>query len=62
MLLSVQAEVSEGPLHALAEITNLDKMRLDGKPESHRYQKNNKDIIRQVRIDSLNDCQQNRLQ
>ena len=62
MLLSVQAEVSEGPFHALAEITHLDKMRLDGKPESYRYQKNNKNIIRQVRIDSLNNCQQNRLQ
>ena len=55
---AIEGEVSEDTPHAFSETADLNESGLEAVPETHKQQKEDQDIVRQIGIDCLYDGQQ----
>ena len=51
MAVSEQFEVTEHPMHALAEAAHLHEAGLDGEPQSYGDQQDHQDVVGQIGVD-----------
>ena len=53
MLLTGEAELAEGLLHAVAEVADLREAGPDGIPETHAEKQDHEHVVGQIGIDRL---------